>query len=141
MLAGQFYALPLGDVVEVTRAVAVTAPSGDADRIVGYVDLRGELVPVISGRVALGLAPRATELDDRFVVVHASDRLTAIQVDGIAGVEEIALPIDPSTESRPGLAVTRRLTGAEGSALVTRLDVRALVPPRPTPGRTEALDS
>lgn len=125
---GNAYAIPLADVVEVTRAVAVTTPSGDSGSILGYIDLRGDLVPVVSGRSALGLASRDLELSDRFVVVRASGRLAAIQVDGVAGVEPIVAANDQSAASRAGLTVTRRSGDTQGSAVVTRLDVARLIP-------------
>lgn len=128
--AGNLYGVPLHDVVEVTRAVAVTAPSGDVDRTIGYIDLRGDLVPVMSGRAALGLTLRDTELDDRFVVVRASYGLAAVQFDGVAGVEAVLVPVR-SAGPRPGLTVTRRATSTAGSAVVTLLDVGALLPAEP----------
>lgn len=127
-VAGNAYAIPLADVVEVTRAVAVTTPTGDGGSIIGYIDLRGDLVPVVSGRSALGLPSRDVELSDRFVVVRASGRLAAIQVDSVAGVEPIVAPGDEIAASRQGLAVTRRKGDTRGSAVVTRLDVATLIP-------------
>jgi chemotaxis signal transduction protein len=127
-LAGNVYAIPLGDVVEVTRAVAVTTPSGDAGVTIGYIDLRGDLVPVVSGRMALALPLRDIQIDDRFVVVRADGRLAAIEVDGVEGVERIAVPEGPGSVSGRELTITRRLTTTEGSAVITRIDVRSFVP-------------
>lgn len=127
-IAGNWYAVPLTDVVEVTRSVAVTTPSGDNDAILGYIDFRGDLVPVISARRALTLPERPVSLSDRFVVVRVGSRLTAIQVDAVEGVGAVAVPVDPVASSRSGLAVTRHARASNGSAMLTRLEVRRMVP-------------
>jgi chemotaxis signal transduction protein len=127
-VAGNAYAIPLGDVVEVTRAVAVTTPSGQAGVTIGYIDLRGDLVPVVSGRMALALPLRDIQIDDRFVIVRAAGRLAAIAVDGVDGVQRIVVPSGPGPASGPELTITRRLTTSKESAVISRIDVGYIVP-------------
>lgn len=125
-VAGNRYALPLADVVEVTRSVALTTPSGDVGAVIGYADLRGDLVPVVSARQSLSLSPRPVSVTDRFVVIRTGSRLAAIQVDAVEAVEAILAPSDSPVEATPGLRITR--AGAGRRSTVTRVDVDRLVP-------------
>lgn len=125
-VAGNRYALPLADVVEVTRSVALTTPSGDVGAVVGYADLRGDLVPVVSARRSLALSPRPISVTDRFVVIRSASRLVAVQVDAVEAVEAISAPSASSVEATPGVGITRA-GGGHGSTVI-RVDVDRLVP-------------
>ncbi|HEV3505279.1 MAG TPA: chemotaxis protein CheW, partial [Actinomycetes bacterium] len=51
------YALPLGCVVEVVRMAALTPAPGAPGHVLGLLDLRGRVVPVMDLRARLGLPP------------------------------------------------------------------------------------
>ena len=55
-VAGGEYALPLGCVVEVVRMAALTPAPGGPGHVLGLLDLRGRVVPVMDLRTRLGLA-------------------------------------------------------------------------------------
>ena len=83
-LAGQAYALPLEQVREVTPAPrdAAALPHTDA-AMVGVMPLRGELLPLVSMRLLLGLAPKGPEASDRVVVARLGDTSLGLVVDGV----------------------------------------------------------
>ena len=55
-LAAQRFAVALGDVIEVVRAVAIRRlPSAPAITL-GIIDVRGEIIPVLDVRARFGLA-------------------------------------------------------------------------------------
>src|SRR5258706_16006874 len=65
---------------------------------VGLLNLRGEIVPAISLRAALGLPPRAEAESCRHVVVRRSSGLASIVVDSIGDVVDVD---DASFEPAP----------------------------------------
>jgi purine-binding chemotaxis protein CheW len=111
-LAGQVYAVPVGDVVEVVRMVAVTPVPESPPWLAGVVDYRGRVIPVVDGRARFGLPRRAPELDTPIVVVAAGGQPVGLVVDQAREVLEL-----PERDLAPAGA---GLTGAPGGAgLVT----------------------
>lgn len=108
--------------------------------LVGYLDLRGEVLPVFGARELLVLAPRPLGLSDRFVIVRASARRAAIIVDRVEGVEDIGLVAGHESDRDDGLTVGRRARATEGEALVAFIDLDRLLS-RSTVGQTEATTS
>lgn len=101
-LAAQRCALPLADVTEVQRAVAITrlpnAPAG----VEGVFDLRGSLVPVMDLRARLGLPPKALEPGDRLVVATMRGLPVALRVDRTEWMLEVdQRAVESTTELAP----------------------------------------
>lgn len=124
------YAVRLADVLEVTPAAALMSPSGGASAFLGYLDLRGDVIPVFGARELLALPPRATRLSDRFVVVRVAGRRAAIMVDRVEGVEDLdgsRLSAASGTKGDDGLTVRLRVGAAQGEALVAMIDLDSLL--------------
>lgn len=86
-VGGQDYALPLEHVSEVMalpRSIA-TMPGND-EAAVGVASLRGDLLPLLSLRVLLGLAPDAGSEKARVIVVKMDDVRIGIVVDHLARI-------------------------------------------------------
>jgi hypothetical protein len=87
---GRSYALPLEQVLEVVRMVAIT-PVPDAPAwLAGVVNLRGRLIPMIDLRPRFG-AP-ATEPDPShvFIVAESRGRTAGVLADRVEDVVEAA---------------------------------------------------
>jgi purine-binding chemotaxis protein CheW len=80
-LSAQRFALPLQDVLEVVRAVAMRALPNAPTVVEGIVDLRGEVVPVLDIRARFGLPSKPLEVSDHFVVGCAGPRHVILRVD------------------------------------------------------------
>ena len=85
---GQTYALHLEAVDRILRMVEVTRLPEAPDVVEGVVNIRGEVVPVVSIRRRLGLARRAVGLSDSLVVARARTRRLAIIAESVLGVVE-----------------------------------------------------
>jgi purine-binding chemotaxis protein CheW len=120
-LAGQEYAIPADNVREVFRFAAVLPLPDSPPWVLGVIDVRGRVVPVVDGRRRLGLPEREDwlravivlieyqrEHESGFVVDEALDmvRITAAAIEpagdaagpfavGRAG-ERMLLIVDPS---------------------------------------------
>lgn len=76
------YALPIGDVLEVVRAAALSAPPGGDSLLEGMINLRGRTAPVFDVRATLRLEPKPVEPSDYLIIFEWNDRPAAIRVDG-----------------------------------------------------------
>jgi purine-binding chemotaxis protein CheW len=89
-IAGTRCALPLGDVLEVLRAVALT-PLPTAPPIVeGVIDVRGEVVPVLDVRRRLGLPSAPVSAAQRLVLARAAGRTVGLRVDAVDWITRLA---------------------------------------------------
>ncbi len=84
------FALPLGDVGQVLRAVEITPLPEPDDLVLGVIDVRTQLVPVLALRRLLGLPERETEVHDRLIIVSVKEWEAALLVDHISGVGRVA---------------------------------------------------
>lgn len=124
------YALPLSDVLEVTPAADLISPSGAGTSFVGYLDLRGEVIPVFGAREILALPVHERRLSDRFVIIQTAARRLAIVVDRVEGVDEIqdsGARAGHGGDRDDGMTLSRRAGAAEGEALVAMIDVARLL--------------
>lgn len=107
-LDGQDYAVPVVDVVEVLRLVALTPLPDSPAWMMGMLNMRGRGVPVIDLRRRLGLKPIEFGLDAAIVVVQDVSRSVGLVVDEVAEVIDLDDDaLEPPTGSGMGLkAVT-----------------------------------
>ena len=110
------FALPMAQVAEVLRMVALT-PMPDAPAwFAGVINLRGQVIAIMDLRTRLGLAPRPPRLDTRIVVVESDGATLGLVVDAVSDVRVI-----------PGECVERPDWSVETSNLLTsvaRIDGR-----------------
>lgn len=87
-LDGQRYALRLSSVQRVIPAVEVTRLPHAPEIVLGVIDLRGEVLPVVNVRRRFRLPEREIDLGDRFIIARTSRRSVALVADATAGVIE-----------------------------------------------------
>lgn len=83
-------ALPLAAVERTYRAVAVTPLPQAPDIVMGVVNIRGVVQPVIDLRRRFQLPSRRLSPNDHLIIGHTSRRPVALVVDNVAGVVECA---------------------------------------------------
>lgn len=89
-LGDQRYALPLPEVDRVVRMVAITPLPEAPGIILGVVNIRGRVIPVINMRRRFHLAEREIALADQLVVAHTVRRPVALVADAVLDI--IAYP-------------------------------------------------
>jgi len=149
---GERFAIPTRAVVEVVPCVAPRPVPGAPEGLVGVIDYRGRVVPVLDLCLRLGGAPCPVRMSSRIVVcdreveregaepVPSAARFLGLLAEDVTRV----LDLDPSDPgAHPGLAPGRApglgaiahvALGARGTDLVQRVRVDELVP-------TEVLES
>lgn len=88
-LGDQRYALPIGRVQEIQQIVAFTDAPDDTGVILGMVNLRGMVVPLVDLRTLVGLTPRDYDLETPMVICRLRGGLVALVVDEVEDVAEM----------------------------------------------------
>lgn len=104
-LGDQRYGLPLSAVDRIVRIVDITPLPKAPDIVLGAVNVRGRVVPVVNVRRRFGLPEREIALSDRLIVAHTARRPVALVVDAVAGgvLEYSAQDASEAREVLPGL--------------------------------------
>jgi len=122
-LAEGSYAIDIAAVREIIRPQALTTVPQAPPCVVGVINLRSSIVPVLDLRRRCGLPPIDATRDSRVVVVQVGDQSVGLQVDAVS--EVTTLPPD-IIEPAAGLI---RGDGAQEGLLrgVARLDERLVM--------------
>lgn len=83
---GNRYALPLAAVEGAVWAVAVTPLPKAPEIVLGIINLRGKVIPVLNIRRRFALPDRPIGLSDHFLIAHTARRTVALWVDSVNGV-------------------------------------------------------
>ena len=101
-LDDQEYALPIANVVQVVRIVAIT-PMPEVSKIVkGVINVRGKVIPVIDVRKRFNLPAKPYDLNTQLLIAQMDGRLMALIVDVVS--EVLTMPagnIEPPSEIAP----------------------------------------
>ncbi|MFF5227937.1 chemotaxis protein CheW [Dactylosporangium sp. NPDC000521] len=129
---GQEYALPIDQVQEIVQAPdAVSHVPNAASKVLGVMDLRGRLLPVVSMRRVFGLPAAELEPQNRIVVVSLDGGVVGVVMDTVREVlrvpHELVAPL-PGVVAAGGRATevesVCRLEG--GKRLVSVLSVNRM---------------
>ena len=127
-LAGQDYAVPLGDVQEIVRPETPTPVPGAPADVLGIISLRGSIVTVLDGCRRLGLDAVNAGPGQRLVIFRGRDENVAMRIDALREVLDLdtaeLTPPPPSPAVRnndPVLGVLYR-----GGGFITLLDAGKL---------------
>lgn len=139
-LEGQRYALHLSQVERVVSMVAVSPLPKAPSVVVGVINHRGSVVPVLDLRLRFGFARRAFGLTDHLLLARTTRRMLALPVDEVLDVNEV--PVEnirtPST-LLPGVGyVTGIVALADGLLFIH--DLEALLSMDEEQRLTEAMD-
>jgi purine-binding chemotaxis protein CheW len=88
-LEGQRYGLALDSVETVFHAVELTPLPQAPEIVLGIVNVRGRVLPVVDIRKRFGMPARELLLEDRLIIAVTPARSIAILADRVDGVMEI----------------------------------------------------
>ena len=141
-LDGVEFGLDIDRVQEITHRTDVTPVPGSPSFILGVINLRGLIIPVIDSRVRFHLAPQETTSKTRIIVLRLASGPTGLQVDSVAEVVRIE---DGSVRETPPLVAGIRaeyLAGMVmvGSSLITLIHLEKLLDSAELTRRSELED-
>jgi purine-binding chemotaxis protein CheW len=131
--AGEEYGVAILCVQEIKGWEGVTRVPYTPDYLLGVMNLRGVIVPVIDLRRRFGVAPRAPDSSTVVIVVRvrteAGEKTAGIVVDAVSEVYSVApenIKPTPDLGSKTDGACVRGLTSVDGK-MVMLLDIDRLV--------------
>lgn len=103
-LDDQRYALYLSAVEKTVRAVEVTPLPKCPDIVLGVINVRGRVVPVINIRKRFRLPEREMELSNHLIIARTTKRSVALVVDSVLDILKLAdRDIIPAGEVLPAM--------------------------------------
>jgi purine-binding chemotaxis protein CheW len=140
VLGGQPFAVDVADAREVVELDATTPVPGAPAPLLGVMNLRGSVLPVVEARPLLGLPVRATAEPGRALVVADGAQRAAILIERVLGLATLDAVQPPAAGADHGGFAVGQLA-AEPGAGATLLDARAMLaalrrPWDSTPGGT-----
>lgn len=117
---GERWVLPLDRVVEVSAMVRIAAMAQLGRGLLGYIVHRGHPVVTVDLGLRAGKASPPPSLDDHLVIARLDDRVVALRVERVLGVESIDAafePLEASARPAAGVAATE-----EGLLFIFDLD-------------------
>ena len=89
-LAGGLFALPVGQVREILRVREVAPVPHPPFPVIGVINLRGRVVPLLDLRARLALRATPPDAGSRVVLVESQKRRIGLLVDGVERVAQLA---------------------------------------------------
>jgi len=123
------YALPVERVREIQQIVAFADVPGGAGAVVGMVDVRGEIVPVVDARALIGMPPQPYTLDTPMIVALGPAGPVAFVVDAVDTVVELRADDAAAAPAMHPLASRIQAVHHLEDGLVFVLDADALLAP------------
>lgn len=122
------YAIDLSRVREIVRPSGMLALPHMPESVVGVVDHRGDVVPIIDLRVRFGVPSIGRDRDVRWIIVNRGERLLGLAVDRVT---EVFGTLESDARALPAIAAgegLRAMRGAyaHGGRLVFVLEVDVL---------------
>ena len=85
-LGAEEYALPISEVQEINRVVDITRVPNSPEHVMGVINLRGKIVPVIELKTRLNLGGTDISKESRVVVVEQGPKVLGLLVDRVSQV-------------------------------------------------------
>jgi purine-binding chemotaxis protein CheW len=97
-IGNETYGVRIGAVREIVRVPEITAVPSAPDTVVGVINLRGKIIPVMDLRKRFGLTEIRPDKKNRILVVELENKLLGLIVNSASEV----LKISPSDIEAPG---------------------------------------
>jgi purine-binding chemotaxis protein CheW len=119
-----YYALDLSVVERTEFMVEVTHLPRAPEIVVGVIDVRGRIIPVLNIRKRFRLPERVTALSDQLLIVRTKRRTVALVVDAVRSVmERSPSEISEPVTVVPGIEYVKGVVKfAEGMIFIHDLD-------------------
>jgi len=123
------YALPVGHVLQLESFTSATRVPGAPGWVLGLVQSRGRMVPVVDLRARFGEPEGAPTMDRRVIVTEEESRTVGLMVDSAREVAEIS---DDEWKSPPELVASQsggftKAVGQVGKRLIFELDLPKVI--------------
>ena len=122
VIEGEEYCIEILNVQEIIRMVPVTWLPRRAEYIVGVINLRGEIIPVLDLRIKFGLPRKNYTKFTRILIGQVGEKQVGMVVDGVN--EVVSVPAE-NIEAAPGMV--SRAKSSEYIKGIAKLDERVII--------------
>jgi purine-binding chemotaxis protein CheW len=105
----QSYALSLPVVIKVIHAIEIRPLPKAPDIILGIINVKGQIIPVVDIRKRLELEKHEIDPDDRLIIADTGKRQVAILVDTVTGIRDLT-PVQ-HVEAKESLPFAKYIEG------------------------------
>jgi len=88
-LGQEEFGIDIRKVQEINRMVEITSVPRTPEFVMGVINLRGKVIPVINLRSRFGLPPKDRDKNTRIIVVEVQNRVMGMLVDSVSEVLRI----------------------------------------------------
>ncbi len=128
-IEGQRYAFPIDVVQEIQQIVEISGLPDTSAAILGVINVRGRVVPVVDLRALVGLEPLVQGLQTPMVFTRTAQGIVALVVDEVEDVLEVPAGSMQAPSSVHALSDRLLSVCSLESGMVFVFDVDALIPP------------
>ncbi len=83
------FAVDILNIQGINRMIEITKIPNSLEYVVGIINLRGKIIPIIDLRMRLGMPPRDYDKETRFIVVEVDKKVIGFIVDSVNEVLRI----------------------------------------------------
>jgi purine-binding chemotaxis protein CheW len=123
------YAVPATDVLHMESFTGATKVPGTRPYVVGLMQIRNRVVPIVDLRARFGLPEAALTIDSRVIVVQSDARTVGLLVDSareVIGIAPDAFSAPPETITEQAQGYVTSLAQA-GKRLVMLIDLGKVI--------------
>lgn len=93
----EYYGLPIENVLSIEKPSKTTRIPNAPDYVIGLINLRGDVIPVIDLRTKLGMEKKQVDKDSRIIIIKEKEIVVGLMVDSSKDV----LDIDEENVDKP----------------------------------------
>jgi len=117
------YALPVSNVGEILRMVAIAPVPEAPEWLPGVINLRGKVIPVINLRKRLGLPEVEVGLNTPIVVAEHEGQMVGLMADAVTELLTVAADSVEPPDARVGSANAVEAVARSGERLILIFDL------------------
>lgn len=117
------YALPVGNVGEILRMVAIAPVPESPEWLPGVINLRGRVIPVIDLRTRLALPRREATLNTPIIVAEHDGQMVGLVADSVTELLTVATDSVEPPDSRVGKHNSVEAVARAGDRLILIFDL------------------
>lgn len=96
-LGKEYYGLPIENVLSIEKPSKTTRIPNAPDYVIGLINLRGDVIPVVDLRTKLGMEKKQVDKDSRIIIIKEKEMVVGLMVDSSKDV----LDIDEENVDKP----------------------------------------
>lgn len=128
-LAGEHYGIDIGNVENIEKPFAITRVPYTEEYIVGVVNLRGNIIPVIDLRKRFGIEKKDFDEETRIIIVNVNELNIGMVVDSSSEVLQLdreRVDAAPSISNNASINFVKEIGKSDGR-IVMLIDLKKVL--------------